>query len=62
MKSFSAKEKIFIFWPKTMDYSPGFDFSESKKSFEKRISSETESQQEQNDAKFSFIAPSSEEL
>ena len=48
MKSFSTKAKIFIFWPKTMDYSPWFDFSESEKSFEKRISSERVSQEEQN--------------
>ena len=62
MKSFFAKVKIFIFRPKTMDYSPWFDFWESKKSSEKRIPSERASQEEQNDANFSFIAPSSEEL
>ena len=31
MASFPAKVKIFRFWPKTMDYSPWFDFCESKK-------------------------------
>ena len=45
-----------------MDYSPWFHFLESKKSSEKRIPSETASQGEQNDANFSFVAPSSEEL
>ena len=62
MKSCFGKVKIFIFRPKTMDYSPWFDFWESKKSFEKRIPSERASQEEQNDASFSFIAPSIEEL
>ena len=51
--------QIFIFWPKTMDYSPWFDFSESEKSFEIRISSERASQEKQNGANFSFIAHSS---
>ena len=45
-----------------MDYSPWFDFWESKKVREKRIPSERASQEEQNGANFSFIAPSSEEL
>ena len=62
MKSFFTKVKIFIFRPKTMDYSPWFDFWESKKSLEERIQSERGPQEEQNDANFSFIAPSSEEL
>ena len=62
MKSFFAKVKFFIFRPKTMGYSPWFGFCESKKHSEKRIPSEREQQQEQNDANFSFIAPSSEEL
>ena len=62
MKSFFAKVKISIFRPKTMDYSPWFDFWESKKSFDKRIPSERASQEEQNGANFSFLAPSSEEL
>ena len=31
MVLFLAKVKIFKFWLKTMDYSPWFDFSESKK-------------------------------
>ena len=31
MVSFLAKVKIFRFWPKTMDYSPWFDFSGPKK-------------------------------
>ena len=62
MKSCFAKVIIFIFRPKTMDYSPWFDFWESKKSLEKNIPSEKASQEEQNDANFSFMAPSSEEL
>ena len=45
-----------------MDYSPWFQFSESEKSSEIRIPSERASQEEQNDASFSFVAPSSEEL
>ena len=45
-----------------MDYSPWFDFCESKKSSEKTIPSERPSQKEQNGTNFSFIAPSSEEL
>ena len=45
-----------------MDYSPWFYFLESKKSLEKRIPPEKASQGEQNDANFSFVAPSSEEL
>ena len=45
-----------------MDYSPWFDFWESKKSFEKRIPSERASLGEQNDANFSFLALSGEEL
>ena len=48
MKSFLAEVKKFIFWPKTMDYSPWFDFSESEKSCEKRILSERASHEEQN--------------
>ena len=62
MKSFFDKVKIFIFRPKTMDYSPWFDFWESEKSLEIRIPSERASQEEQNGTNFSFIAPSSEEL
>ena len=62
MKSYFAKVKIFIFRPKTMDYSPWFDVSESKKRFEIRIPLERPSQEEKNDASFSFVAPSSEEL
>ena len=31
MVSFFGEVKIFIFGPKTMDYSPWFDFSESEK-------------------------------
>ena len=31
MVSFRAKVKIFIFRPKTMDYSPWFDFVSPKK-------------------------------
>ena len=62
MKSFFAKVKIFILRPKTMDYSPWFDFCESKKSFEIMIPSERASQGEQNGANFSFLALSSEEL
>ena len=37
MNFFFAEVKLFIFWPKTMDYSPWFHFWESKKSSEKRI-------------------------
>ena len=33
---FFAEVNIFNFWP-TMDYSPWFDFRESKKRFEKRM-------------------------
>ena len=62
MKMFFAKIKIFIFRPKTMDYSPWFYFWESKKSFEIRLPSERASQGEQNSANFSVVAPSSEEL
>ena len=62
MESFLAEVKIFIFRPKTMDYSPWFDFWESKKRFEKRMLSERACQEEQNDTNFSFVAPSSEEL
>ena len=60
MVSFFAEVKIFVFRPKTMDYSPWFDFWESQKSLEKRIPSERASQEEQNGANFSFVAPSSE--
>ena len=31
MKSFFAKVKMFIFWPKTMDYNPWFDLEVQKK-------------------------------
>ena len=62
MESFFAEVKILIFRPKTMDYSPWFDFWESKKHLEKRIPLERASQGEQNGANFSFVAPSSEEL
>ena len=62
MQSFFAEVKISIFRPKTMDYSPWFDFSESKKSFEIKIPLERESQGEQNGANFSFVAPSSDNL
>ena len=31
MVPFFDKVKIFRFWPKTMDYSPWFDFCESEK-------------------------------
>ena len=61
MKSFFAEFKIFIFRPKTMDYSPWFDFRSTKKSLELRIPSERASPGEQNGANFSFIAHSSEE-
>ena len=43
-----------------MDYSPWFDFWESKKSLEKRMPSERPSQEEQIVANFSSVAPSSE--
>ena len=45
-----------------MDYSPWFDFWESDKSFEKRMPLDWASQEEQNGAKFSVVALSSEEL
>ena len=45
-----------------MDYSPWFHLSESGKSFEERIPSVRASQEEQNGANFSFIAPSSEDV
>ena len=60
MKSFFAEVKIFIFRPKTMDYSPWFHFWEAKKSSEKRIPTERVSQGEKNGTYFSFVAPSSE--
>ena len=37
MAFFFGEVKIFRFWPKTMDYSPWFEFWESKKSCEKSI-------------------------
>ena len=37
-----------------MEYSPWIDFSESKKSFEKRIPLERAFQEEQNDTNFSI--------
>ena len=55
MKSYFDKVKVFIFRPKTMDYSPWFDFCESERSSEKMIPSERSSQ-----GKLSCIAPSSE--
>ena len=45
-----------------MDYSPWFDFWESKKGLEKRIPPERASQEEQNGTNFTFIAPSCDEL
>ena len=33
MVSFFAGVKFFRFWPKTMDYSPWFDFLEAQKKF-----------------------------
>ena len=45
-----------------MDNSPWFDFWKSEKLLEKRIPLERASQEEQNGASFSSIAPSSEEL
>ena len=60
MKSLFAKVKILCFRPKTMDYSPWFDFWESEKSLERRIPSERVAQEEQNDTNFSFVAPSIE--
>ena len=59
MQSFFAEVKIFVFRLKTMDYSPWFDFWESKQSSEKRIPSERASREEQNGTSFSFVAPSS---
>ena len=60
MISFFAKVKFFNFGPKTMDYSPWFDFWESEKSLERRMPSERVAQEEQNDTNFSFVAPSIE--
>ena len=51
-----------IFRPKSMDYSPWFEFLESENSLEKRIPPERASQEEQNGTNFRSIAPSSEEL
>ena len=62
MVSFLAKVKSFISRPKTMDYSPWFEFLESEKGLEKRLPSERASQEEQNGTNFSFVAPSSEEF
>ena len=62
MKSFFTKVRIFILRPKTMDYSPWFDFRESKKRSEIKMPSERVAQGEQNGTNFSVIAPSSEEL
>ena len=50
MVLFFAQAKIFIFRPKTVDYSPWLDFWESKKSLEIKIPLERASQGEQNDA------------
>ena len=44
-----------------MDYSPWFNFWESKNSLEQRVPSERASQGGQNGANVSFTAPSSEE-
>ena len=63
MQSFFAEVKFSIFRPKTMDYTPWFDFWESEKRFEKRIPSQRASQGEQNGTNSApYIAPSSEEL
>ena len=62
MEPFPAKVKIFIFRPKTMDYSPWFDSCESKKSFEKSMLPYRKQKEKSNDACFSCIAPSSVEL
>ena len=37
LESFTAKVKIFRFWPNTMDYNPWFDFWRSEKSFEQSL-------------------------
>ena len=62
MESFLAKVKIFRFWPKTMEYNPWFDSSESKKSFERSIPSYRKRREKSNGICFSRIAPSSAEL
>ena len=49
MQSFLPQFKIFVYRPKTMDYSPWFDFWESEKVFENKIPLERASQEEQND-------------
>ena len=45
-----------------MDYSPWFDFWESKNVSEKEYHWKEHLKQEQNSANFSFVAPSSQEL
>ena len=62
LKSFFAEVKIFIFRPKTMDYSLWFDFRESKKGLEERLPSKRVAKRKQNKPNFSFVAPSSEKL
>ena len=44
-----TRNQNFCFRPKTMDYSPWFDFRESEKVFKKKIPLERASQEEQND-------------
>ena len=39
MVSFWAEVKFFIFWPKTMDYNPWFDFWSPKKVLRKECHS-----------------------
>ena len=49
-----------IFRPKTMDYSPWFDFNLGvQKNFGEKATIGHAVQEEQNDASFSFVAPSS---
>ena len=60
--SFFAEVKIFIFRPKTMDYSSWFYFRESEKSFEKSMPLYSKRKEKSNGACFSRTAPSSGEL
>ena len=62
MESFLVEVKNFSFRPKTMDYSPWFDFWESKNSLEKSISPCSKRKEKSYGAYFSCIAPSSAEL
>ena len=53
---------LFSFRPKTMDYSPWFDFWESKNVLEKRIPRKENIKGNKTAQISEFVAPSSEEL